>query len=427
MSDIIPYALLPEDPTSEAWLCWIDDRDGADGSEQTVELGNQSASTTGDEIPELSGTYLYSATITDLDPAEDYSGEVDGEETIEYRTCPDGPIIRVGVISDIHPERSAMTDPGPLEELGNLDPNLVLIPGDMLTNRREKTTEHAEAWRDIWFDEYYAALSSNRLMPIFAIPGNHEVDHPWHSENDLDFDPERGHYHFFFKNTHELDPAGKNYAAISVNDSVQVIGLDTFSEEPKNQESWLEAVIDDSHDVIIPFSHNTMFHSAEHSTHYHGNVERYEIAEQMQDHWFKSFYENGVLMYFGGHVHNRHYTTRLGFSDQSEENSLEIDSGYVVEDSDGLIEFGSGWKSTRSYEGDLPDWVHDYADWDSDDHQFYTVDVTNPSVTVTEYDPGGDVYESHNLAGAQRMSISTDSKISIDTDASVSIDVGDSS
>lgn len=58
VSGVSPYYNLAPDPTSESRICWIDERDGADGGEQTFVFGTnpddltRRATARSDAVPE---------------------------------------------------------------------------------------------------------------------------------------------------------------------------------------------------------------------------------------------------------------------------------------------------------------------------------------------------------------------------------------
>jgi hypothetical protein len=92
MSEVYPYALLTESPTTEARICWIDDG-GSGGGSQSVEVDgdwhtDDDPSLVPDSDPDA---YLYDVIVDGLDAATEYAIEIDSAETVEHtvRTLPE--------------------------------------------------------------------------------------------------------------------------------------------------------------------------------------------------------------------------------------------------------------------------------------------------------------------------------------------------
>ena len=417
MTEIYPYSILPEDATTEAVICWIDDRDGADGSSQILDWGDGSESTEGDEVPGSGGeAYRYEARPDGLNPDTEYSATIDGEVNVEWQTLPtslEGESLDVVVFSDLHIDYleegfgdGSMVDEDDFGPVVDEAPDLVLFPGDLVTwgneiDPSQADADNTEQWLRFWRDYWGQMVNSHGLVPICMVPGNHEVgNHRWggrepteEEEDDWDWhepEPDTGFFQFFFSAFADMEPAGENYAQITVGDYLQVLALDTHSAYTVDVESWLsEGQID--HDVhhCIPMFHSPMLPGGER------HPPDAELQERLREQWAPYLDDaDNVRTTFVGHIHTRKRSVPWTIvDDEPDGNSFDIGDGYFTSSSvaDGITEFGDGYAKTRDPDNE---WFLDQA---SAEKQFYSLEITEESIEMEVVDENGQSYESHTL------------------------------
>lgn len=392
MTDIYPYANLTPNPDTSTLIYWIDNRDGTDGSEQTFDWDEGEESSDGTEIEE-SDAYLYGVEIDGLSPDTEYSGTIDGEETVTWRTLPsklDERDVTVLISSDWHNDNSdagAMDDPEEMQPLADTEPDIAVTMGDYHTWEDEVSESAASAWLRT-FDEYYGRF--DRLPQIIGVPGNHEVgNHQWDGTTSESVNPDEGYYSFFYKYPRELDGPG-NSGAVTVGDYLQILCLDTHSAYPEDVGNWLEDAINEGVPVCIPVHHSPYMQL--------GNRDSNDLRENMRLHWAKHLAEaDNIAATFAGHTHVRGKTVPWTVEDEDAADSFDLgDDGYLVEAdtlSDGVRMWGDGYRADRS---PLTEWWVERA---STEKQFYSVEVSNPSMTVNEFDEAGNLTDTETYFG----------------------------
>lgn len=451
---VYPYALLQADPTTEIGVSWIDDT-GDGGDHQTIYYGtdesdlNLSESDSGESVISLPDSYVYHTKLDGLDPGTRYYIEIDSSETVQHtfetmpETMPDP--LSFAATSDHHPWRDGVgmaevgRGPDVMEELGGLNYDLILFPGDWLTHVQSGTTDDAEDWMT-WWSDYGRPMDKDKLHPHFTVPGNHEVadniSQVWSGDPDdwdeSDLTPDAGHYQQFFPNTKELSPDGEsNYASVTISDYIQVIGLDTYSAFPADQTSWLEETIDESVDFCIPIIHAPLLPG--------GKRGEDEINRTIRQEWAKILYDaDNVHFTVVGDNHTRKvsYPYSIVESEPSHDDYFDLgDDGYMVadegfEDDLAVQEFGDGWPNNRpdpptDGNGNIAEWYLEYVEReDVNEANFHTIQMSNSEkyIEVREWDQWGSLLKSHSVLGSRPTdpwTISSDSKLSINSEANL--------
>lgn len=415
MGDVIPYSNLAEDPTTEVVIYWIDERDEADGSAQSIHYGDDESDLTEsvtdndpDEVPELDGTWVYVAVIDELDADTRYYAEIrddsdDVLETCQWVTLPnslDSRDITVAVSSDWHTDHSGsqyMNDPEDVDVIWGQDPDLHLFVGDYNTTVDSESQSNAEDWVRI-FREYYDRYDDEELVHILAVPGNHEVgNHQWDGTDAESVDPDRGYFSFFYGHPRLLDGPG-NSGAVTVGDYLQVLALDTHSAFPSEVGDWVADAIDETVELVIPFQHEGFAQL--------GHRDDNDLTDNVRRGWFDTLYSaDNVYFWQHGHVHTEGRTVPFKKVDDepSHDEYFELDDGYVVEGEthDGITGFGEGWRDDRSLRDE---W---YVERVQQNKNFSLVTLSNPSVQLQVINDNGAQIDSETFVGEARKVVAT--------------------
>ena len=407
MTGLSSYGVLAEDPTAEAIICWVDDREGADGSEQALEYDDGSESATGEEVPESDGAYKYEVEITGLNPDTEYSGTIDGEKTIQWRTLPDSlddDELTVVVMSDIHVyagdyvdtlEGDVLEEPEDIQPMADEDPDIVLVAGDFISNADDVESDRTEDWLRFLDEMVDDVLNEDRIRPILAAPGNHDVgNHSFDGTGNVD--PETGYFQFLFSNPKNLEPVGENYGEITVGDYLQLLALDTHSAFPEDVGEWLEGAIDETVNHVIPFHHSPFMGGGERQS------ADLDLQERLRNEWGAHFYEaENIYTQFSGHVHVHSQSVPWAILDEEPgrpSKEVETDGGtkYLAgaqgnQLPQSVTEFGQGYPSHRSLRDG---W---WLEFTEENNQFYSVSVGEESMTVSQLDEEGGEYDSHSF------------------------------
>lgn len=396
MTEIYPYALVPEDPTQQIVVCWLDDRTDADGSSQTLDYNDGSVSADGDLLPDT-GAYIYHAEIDGLEPDTAYSGQIDGEKSVEWETLPEslaGDELKLVVHSDLHIDRGdGMDDPEQMEPLEAEDPDIVLLLGDQVSWADEVGEE--DGYYMTYLTEYLPILNQDRLRPIFFTPGNHDVgNHSWDGTGSVD--PDTGYIDYVWPYPKSLDPTGENYGEVTIGNYLQLLGLDTHSAHPEDVADWMDEAIDETVNFSLPIHHSPLFPGGDR------NDADKDLQELLRDEWAGRLYQaDNIHCHFSGHIHLRSRSLPWEVSDSDDDDSEEIPEGYVVEKDDGrrVVEFGGGWSDGRR-----PDryW---FLEESRAQNQYYSVTVKEDLLTVEELRPNGSRYHVRSF-GPRRASLS---------------------
>jgi hypothetical protein len=422
MADVYPYANLPEDPTTQAGIAWVDD-DDPDGTNQTLSYGTdpsdltESESVSGDLVPESDpDAYRYHVTLYDLDPDTEYYGEIvrDGENVeIQFETFPTGlsDELRICYLSDLHMEaEDAFHSPEYMEPVADKDPHIACVVGDYVTMGDTQDTDKTDEWLR-WFCDFVSILNEDGLVPFLSVVGNHEVGNgSWEGTTSESVDPEAGYFQFWYEYPKELDPVGENYGEVTIGDYLQLLALDTHSAYPEDVGNWLEGTIDDTVGVALPMHHSPLF-----GTGNRRNPEDFNLQANFRDHLAETFDDaDNLPFHICGHVHvrSKSVTWTVTDSEPSHDDYEELDSGrYVVEAGDddinvqrdgvsatvggeksGQVEFGEGFRDNRPR---IDRWYTDYVS--DGEHSSHLVriepDGSDYAVTVEQFDENGDTWK----------------------------------
>lgn len=424
------YSPITKNPTSEAWIYWIDDTSGADGSNQTVTLGNESKTVAGAQF-EPSGAYYYHERFDGLDSNTSYDLTISSGETVnaKYKTVPENPVtgghdLTIGVVSDQHPYRGSSymdnLDPNATAhaDIALQEPDLVLIPGDFPSTRIQ--CKGSSTASDILqaFDEYHMELhhDDGTVVPWMFVKGNHERGHAWSPENSkyptVNPDPinedndrscsvEEGGYYgetlwpnmVEYSDDEHGQQYGHNYNVV-IDDELQILGHDCIGNDnganhPDNHGDWLNNVYRDDLPLVLAIDHFGTLHSIDRDPNGYCYLLRSNLAE------FYASKPNFAAM-FTGHYHNRGISNPISYSETDPGNvdwkqDLEY-GGWTYAKSeysqDTYREFSGGWptswRSDTDIQGAFEQLTH------SGYEQHYILRIGNPTLTIEErsYDNG---------------------------------------
>lgn len=363
--EIYPYYLLAQDPTNSADIAWIDNRSGADGSVKVLHYGtnpnslSSSVNVNGNALPQVStvGAYVYISRLSSLSANTLYYGEIEYEsgqrtDTFQFKTFPTvlgAGKLKVGIISDIHIDYE-MTDPEEMRAVKNQDPELVMIGGDIRTSNGG-IGENVISDVVGFFRDYISILNEGQLMPLCAIPGNHEVGNSsWDGTIETgEANPFRGFFWQYFLNVTRLGPLGQHYFAITIGDYFQIIGLDTHSAFTQSQRGWLQQNINFDVKCVVPVHHSPMWPGA-----VRRDPEDFDLQNRVKDNFSLAFFlSNNIHCHFSGHIHVRQRSVPWQIVDELPSgvtDFYELPNGtFIIEDTEnnGVVEFGSGYSGNR--------------------------------------------------------------------------------
>ena len=358
------YSLLPPDPTTELWLCWITESN--EGS-LTLDYGtdpgslSQSVSATSASIPSGTGERLYQARLSALTPGETYYYGVSGlfgpGDVLPARTFPAAlaTALKFVTLSDIHIELRPGTfqEPEDMDPVGAEMPDMLVMPGDLVRSNITAFSAPNLVWWRRFMEEYLPRASVSRLVPVILFGGNHEYgNNSWDGETFQNSDFDGTPAHFFFPNTVQIEPVGERYGTVKIGDYFQLVGLDTHATRPLEVGAWLrDGVIDPEMLFCLPVSHSPFFGAANRSA---GDP---DLQQRHRDGSLRALIEApNVYFTICGHVHRFSRSLPLGIAETDpgavEKVALSDLSGnpdgWIVSQPGGLIEIGQGYLSDRS-------------------------------------------------------------------------------
>ena len=383
------YTLLAQDPTTEAVVCWIDDRSGADGSSQTINYGtdeqnlNLSDSATGEAIPE-SSAYVYHVFLSGLSSDTAYFVEVEGI-TNHLETFPasiSGRTIRIADTSDLHIDGSnGMGSETGMIPLRDRNPDILLFQGDTITTSGDVSPSSNKSSRWIrFFRDYMGYLHENKLVPILYVPGNHDTGNSagWEGTDPSMVDPDAGYQKLFYPVPYDLAPAGKNYCEITIGDYLQVLALDSHSATVAETKTFVENNIAENVLCNLAIIHSPIFPNGTRSS--SDNILRTNLRNAL----FPLIGSvNNMQAIFTGHIHNRSVTIPLEVVEENPGgNNFALDGNFWAKASSEprIIEFGGGYNKGRSPGSG---WWLD-VNVNEDENQFYFMELTPTNLKVDE-------------------------------------------
>ncbi|WP_234567660.1 InlB B-repeat-containing protein [Rhodohalobacter sp. 614A] len=421
-TDIYVYALAAPDLTSEIFINWIDDSNDANGATQTLRYGtgsqfNKSISVTGKRIPH-SDAWLYSAEVTNLNSDTEYSGRVYTTETkytdlIHFETLRENlsgsSKVRIAFMSDIHIDEdqsdpnapsgnpvNSMNDPSKMGYVEKKNIDVLCIAGDVVSYGYRMDETRTKQYIGFFKNHIHTYLNDEKLIPLFVVPGNHEVGFPLRGEGDFTKPtPEAGYFQLFFNNLYET--TGYNFGTARAGNYLQLMGLDMFSSTPEVQKDFFDDEVKSSVSSVIPFFHSPLLEGGKRSD------EDVEYSDRIRKQLAPSFAnQNNIYSYFTGHIHlkfrSKPWNVIETTSPPSRSLSLGNNKYLVVDESrNRLVEFGQGYRSKRQpYTSDDKTWYIDDASV-SRYNVFFTVTLQNGKHVVTEYNFDGNELYSKDL------------------------------
>jgi 3',5'-cyclic AMP phosphodiesterase CpdA len=395
--NIFPYAQLAKRPTTQMWVGWIDKDTSRNDDPQILKYRIQGSDDDWQEktsspvaIP-TTDYYKHEVFINGLRSGTTYEVEIAGEKECTFKTLPSRvwrSELTICVISDIHIDTrttGGMRDGEEMEELADQEPDALIIGGDIVTwgNSSTENATEIEIVADwvMFFDDHIDNLNKgDKLIPLFVIPGNHEVgNNTWDGTGSVD--PTDGFLQFFFSNVKEVDVIGQNYGTVDIPNLLQIIGLDTQSAYAGVQAEWLSSKIRTDNLVQITTLHNGFFTGGNRNANdeAHAGLLRQEVSHIIAR-------SNTTSIAFSGHVHTEKRTEPLRWvgDEPSSGNYFTLDNGYLVSGTDedfDIIEFGEGYRNNRSAKSE---WYLDYASGSNDSNNaFFIVKITTEDIEVT--------------------------------------------
>ena len=379
---IAHYALLPPDPTTQAHLVVIT---AANPGPVSLSIAGHSVPGDSAQIPSRS-EWIHHFRVSGLRPGTPYGWEIAGVGAgLPLRTLPGampaGGLVGVA-LSDIHTNGAGMAAPSEMDVVAAQAPDFCLLVGDYANSFREA---HGAVSGGFWvemFRDYMARLSGETLVPILAIPGNHDVgNHQWDGTGAVN--PGGTYFRVFFPNIADMAPAGTNYAAPALGDWLQVLAVDSHSTTTAETAAWLPGQIAPDMPLCLPIVHSPMF-----AANIRGGNDPV-LQARLRDALFALVHraDNAV---FGvcGHIHAQTRTRPLGLVGAEPGGSAKMALGaqWIVEDPDGYVEVGQGYQNDRPGAATQP-WFLEEAEGGRP--TFQRIDLAQGSVRLRTIDQVG--------------------------------------
>ena len=339
---VTAYALLPPDPATQAHLAVI--TSGNEGT-LTLSVGGQNVEVAGAQIPSRS-EYIYHFRVSNLRPATVHPWSIPGLgdglplKTLPGAMPPGG--LTVCIISDVHTflgpnHMTAVTD---MDVVRDQSPDFLFVAGDQAFNNSFTFSEtNGGRWIDL-FENWYSRLSVTHLVPIIAVPGNHDVGNgSWTGTEAVD--PDGTYFRVFQPSIADVEPLGLNYGVVRLGDYVEFWGLDTHSAPTASLGAWLDTVTAEA-PTAIPVMHSPLFASN---------------ARNANDPVLQAAHRDAVgakvvsetPVSFAGHLHIRTRSIEMGFfaSDPGGDRFV-ISQGFLAPQEGGHVQVGQGYSIGRT-------------------------------------------------------------------------------
>jgi len=427
--EVIVYAQLAKDPTSEAVISWIaKEREGYDIIEyKEIDENIYSKKKANIKtIPEKEDLRLYTAKLEDLSPESWYHFRIAGQnikrkfQTLPSRLPSEG--INVGIAGDAH-YKSKGHDLHDELTRAMRDNNIRILvgSGDYVDCEGELGVEQTRSWIDFlnMLDQNLNQKDgSYNYIPLAFVIGNHETTPNFGGE------PEDASYlRFFLKYPNKLEPKGKNYGSIQIGDYLQLMMMDAghTSNPGDEQREWLSATVDESIKHCVPVMHASPFPSVRDPL-----DSRYESLRLA---WMDVFYNKlNIRVAFDSHDHGWKRTVPLGLvknkpdhgNNEAEKGYFSLNNKYITEKDNGVVFFGEGgWGSTSRrrwnpattwYIEDVQDRMSNYkrgysgVEHKNDGKQageywehVYITNFKSDAIIVNSVNPSGEVFYNHKI------------------------------
>jgi len=404
-NNLLPYAQLAEDPTSEIYISWIDTDTSRSDHDQSFEYRKKGTDDDWEEIeadkteyPLGDGEYIHEAHLTSLDSDTEYEGTIiceDGFKSVEFYTLPSRLWRRDLVIanqSDIHILSSvSMDDSSEMDDIAAHDPDIYLFTGDLVHRADEMDSDRAPGWIE-WFEDYYPRLNDSQLVPMIMSVGNHEVGeiNTNELENPEAQDPEHGYYQKIFSNVPDLQAEGKNFGSVKIGNYFQFLIIDSMSATPIEQREWIDNTNPLSDNVLatLPSTHQPFTPGGQRSS------DDETRRDYLRDELVRPLAKNPTVKFaVSGHIHLEKRSVPWTVVDEEPSGSDYIElkdgqEGYMVEaesEEEGITEFGDGYRNLRD------SWSQWYLEYAMDDgmsnaqYEIIKVDKDNVEVMAKRF------------------------------------------
>jgi hypothetical protein len=402
MSTIYPYATLPPDATTQFDLHWLNDGSATRASTHTVfyrEVGSdtwiEQEGVTGSLMTASSTNYFYYVRIDGLKPDRQYEGEIRVASDVKAFTFQTLPTrlwrreLRVISMQDVHIRRNISgawnNDVTKMDIVSDENPEVILFAGDWLTSAPSASSTNANKHAD-WVKNFLQRLDNNgRLVPIFYVPGNHEVGNYFWSGLKLDSLDDNAQLNDFCLNKSRFEPFDEYYGQISIGNYVNFVGLDTHAAYIEDQTDWMFNNLNRSKPISLSMSHNPILIVGNRESGSLG-INTSSQSDNQAEYWIEPLYSAGnIQVNFSGNIHVRKATKGVKVSDTGGEDTIPLQNEkYAVLANEGersLIELGEGWASDKELlRGDS--WYVDYAS--TGQEHYYRILLRQDGYDVTD-------------------------------------------
>lgn len=410
---IYPYATLAEDATTQFDLHWLNE--GSQGANtHTVEYRKKGSNDwlvvdsdiVGGLMTASSDKYFYWIRISNLESDVEYEARItegSNQEVVEFKTFPRRLHRRTlkGIsMQDVHIRRNVTgawnNDLTKMDIISDENPEFIILAGDWITSGSITTSANANKQVD-WVKNWLSRLDCNgRLVPIFYVPGNHEVGNGfWTGVKPAPLE-DNVQCNEFCRNKQRFKPFNEYYGQIKIGNYINFIGLDTHSAYSEDQGEWLDENIDMDVPMSIAHYHNPILVAGVRSGDGSENIEQ---GLNSLFYWMPSFYKpKNLWVALSGNIHVRKATKKLKVSNTQESDSIELkDGSYLVEETNPnkkhyFVELGEGWTAnkptinfwhTQYTQANREHYYRIYIDKNS--HRLEDVDITTPLLDVFNF------------------------------------------
>lgn len=405
---ITPYALMMDDPTTEAMVCWIDTRPGGTDAPQTLRYGPQAAEVASSvvELPG-GGRFVHHAHITGQQPGTLCPVSLPAEgatlppvKMLPRRVPSDG---LVGLsVSDMHCGRRQINTPAKFAFIGAERPDFIIMAGDSsaelhFAENDANSTRHVATFRD-YFTQWWA--DGAFLPQMLCDGGNHWVSNT--NGNGVSISNAitgAGYFDWFHPNMRLLppvsDPLGNpvitncRHAMVRIGNWLQLISGDVYSNTVASAAAAFLELHDADPALCIFMAHSPFFSQGQRTA---GDP---VIQANLRNALFKAIAQReNCLFTFGGNIHLDTITKPLAWYDSDPgAPSVALSDGWAAPAGPGewrtFIEFGEGCIGGRPLQAEplVPSEMWDY--FEVAPLNYYLMRFTPGRVVVEDKDETG--------------------------------------